>query len=198
LNEQSTSAPDDSSPPAEPTKRIFDQKRFLQIGGVVLIAAAAGGAAFFLGRTTDSSNGNGVPPVKTVALSASGLRTLAAVVPQPIFWAGPRAHYLYELKRTADAKVYIRYLPPGVNVGASGNFLTIGTFPHAGAFAALEHTAQGHGIPVQGGGLALVDSNKPNSVHVAFPKVAYDVEVTDSSPARALAVVKSGEVGPAS
>jgi hypothetical protein len=189
--------PDDTSQSAEPTKRILDRRRLLQVGGVIALAVVAGAVAFFLGRTDSSSNSKRVVPVKPVALSASGLRTLAAIVPQPIYWAGPRTHYLYELKRTADAKVYIRYLPPGADVGASGDFLTVGTFPHGGAFAALEHTADGHGIRVPGGGLALVDSSTPKSVHVAFPNVAYDVVVIDSSPARALAVVTSGKVTPA-
>jgi hypothetical protein len=48
-------------------------------GGVILWV--------FVGRNGSSTTTHAVP-AKPVALSASGLRTLAAVVGQPIYWAG--------------------------------------------------------------------------------------------------------------
>jgi hypothetical protein len=196
LNQRSTSAPDDTPRPPEPTK--LDRNRLLQLGAVIALALTAGIIAWAVaGRGGSSSDASRVVPVEPVALSTSGLRTLAGVVGQPIYWAGPQPNFLYELRRTPDAKVYIRYLPPSVAAGASGDYLTVGTFPHRGAFAALEHMARGHGIRLPGGGLALVDAKTPKSVHIAFPNVGYDVEVSDSSPARALAVATSGEVRPA-
>ena len=42
--------------------------------------------------------------------------------------------------------------------------------------------------------MALVDESYPNSVHVAYPGVDYQVEVYDPSPARAREVATSGLV----
>ena len=56
-------------------------------------------------------------PIAPVGLSAKGLRTLTASIPQPIYWAGPKPGYLYELTRTSTGKIFIRYLPPGTPVG---------------------------------------------------------------------------------
>jgi hypothetical protein len=164
------------------------------IGLGVLLALVAGGVLLwvFVGRNNSSTTSH-VAPVTPVALSASGMRTLSAVVGQPIYWAGPRKNFLYELKRTADGNVYIRYLPPGVDACAPGNnYLVIATYPANGALAVLEKQAAGRGVPVPGGGLALVDQKTHKSVHVAFPKVGYQVEVFDLSAARALALATSG------
>jgi hypothetical protein len=125
------------------------------------------------------------------------LSKLARLVGQPIYWAGPRRHYLYELERKSNRNVYIRYLPPGVDAGAGGQYTTIATYPFAGAFGALERVAAGRGIQIPGGGLAVVDETHSTSVHLAFPNVDYQVEVYDPSPARARAVATSGRVRPA-
>jgi hypothetical protein len=151
-----------------------------------------------LGRGSSSPEGPRVVPVEPVALSASGLKNLATLVQQPIYWAGPQPNYLYELKRTPEGNVYIRYLPPGVDAGAPGNkYLVVATYPFRGAYAALKDVATGDGIQVPGGGLAVVDKKTSKSVHLAFPKIDYQVEVFDPSPARALAVATSGQVRPA-
>jgi hypothetical protein len=166
---------------------------------IVVAAAAAGvGAWLVAARSSSSNQATRVAPTAPVALSASGLKTLAGVVGQPIYWAGPRKHYFYELKRTANRNVYIRYLPPGVNAGAPGHRYTIiATYPFPNGLAALKRVAGGRGIDLPGGGIALVDEKHPTLVHLAFPKVDYQVEVYDPSPARALALVTSGRVRPA-
>jgi hypothetical protein len=143
----------------------------------------------------DSTPTTSASPIAPVALNASGLREISVLARQPIYWAGPREGYLYELKRTQDGSVYIRYLPPGVNAGAPGNsYLIIATYPFKHALEALENAAKGGGISLAGGGLALVDGKTAKSVHVAFPKVDYQVEVFDPSPKRALAIATSGQL----
>jgi hypothetical protein len=57
--------------------------------------------------------------------------------------------------------------------------------------------AGGQGVQVPGGGLALLDQKTHKSVHLAFPKVSHQVEVFDSSAARALALATPGQVRPA-
>jgi hypothetical protein len=105
---------------------------------------------------------------------------------------GPRQDYLYELKRTANGNVYIRC------AGAPGNnYVVIATYPSHGALAAVEKQAGGRGVRVPGTALALLDRKTHKSVHLAFSKVSYHVEVFDSSPGRALALATSGQVRPA-
>jgi len=135
--------------------------------------------------------------VGPVGLSASGLRTLGSVVGQPIYWAGAKKGYLYEMTRNLQGAVYLRYLPPGAKVGAKGsNFLVVVTYPFAGAFQALKNVSKGREISIPGGGIALVDEKYPNSVHLAYPGAAYQIEVYDPSPARSLEVARSGDVRP--
>ena len=45
-------------------------------------------------------------------------------------------------------------------------------------------------------GIALADAGYPQSVHLAFPGVDYQIKVYDTSPQRALEVAVSGDVQP--
>ena len=91
----------------------------------------------------------------------------------------------------------MRYLPLGVKAGApEGKYLIVATYPFPKAFAALQAVAHGSQIGLPGGGIAVVDQAYPKSVHLAYPGVAYQVEVFDPSPARARQVAVSGDVQP--
>jgi hypothetical protein len=164
----------------------------------VALAVVVGVLAWVVfSRGGSSSNTLRVVPVKPIALSVSGLETLAVVVRQPIYWAGPRKNFLYELTRASNGNVYIRYLPPGAGAGAPGsNYLRIATYPVHKALEALKTAAGGRGIGVPGGGLALVDSKSPKSVHLAFPNVEFQAEVFAASPKQALDIATSGEIRP--
>jgi len=174
-----------------------------------LLAAAVGVAAvvvlvlwlFASGDGEASKTGTaGVAavPVEPVALSAAGLKTLAAAVDQPIYWAGPQEGYLYELRRTQNGNTYVRYLPRGIDAGAPGaEYLTVATYPFPDAFAELKEAAGDRAVDAAGGGIALVADERPNSIHLAYPGVDYQVEVYDPSPAKALQVARSGNVRPA-
>ena len=73
-----------------------------------------------------------------IAASVGDLKALAARLGHPIYWAGPRAGYTYELTQTPSGKVYIRYLPSGTKVGdPRPRFLTVATYPFPGAYAAV-------------------------------------------------------------
>lgn len=167
---------------------------------IVALAVVAGGVAWALvgkGGSSPTTAGPVVQPIAPVALSASGLRTLARAVPQPIYWAGPKHGYLYELTRTTSGRIYVRYLPTGVKAGAPGaSYLIVATYPYAGALNALKAVAHGAQVTIPGGGVALVDTKDPKSVHLAYPGVAYQVEVYDPSPAASRAVAVSGKVLP--
>lgn len=166
--------------------------------GAGVLAVVAGIIIWIVVGGSGSTPGStGANPIAPVALSASGLKTLAKNVLQPIYWAGPQRGKLYELSRTTNGNVYIRYLPPGVKAGAPvAKYLTVATYPFANAFKALRAVAKGKGISIPRGGIAVVDVKDPKSVHLAWPGIGYQIEIFDPSPATARSVAVSGAVRP--
>jgi hypothetical protein len=155
------------------------------VAGIVVAVVVSGGS---------SSNVNPIAPIE---LSASGLRTLASAVPQPIYWIGPQKGYFYELTRMSNGNVAIRYLPSGVKAGAPGSqYLVVTTVPKTGAFHALKASASGKQVSVSGGGIALADAGDPTHVQLAYPAEPYQVELYDPPPANALNLAASGTVRP--
>jgi hypothetical protein len=144
----------------------------------------------------------GKPAVRTRASAASirRLDAFASSIGHPVYWAGSQPSYTYELSKTNDGRVYIRYLPPRVKVGTpSPNYLTVGTYPQRNAFATLRATAKTQGIrpiPLAGGGFAFQYKRRPTSVYLAYPGSNYQIEVFDPSPSRALRLVTSGRIKP--
>jgi hypothetical protein len=186
----------------------------LRVGAVLAVAAAAGlGAwAFIANRGSESPTGAAgttapvvaattttARPIAPVGLSAQGLRTLTASISQPIYWVGPKPGYLYELTRTGNGKIFVRYLPPGTPVGTKkATYLIVATYPFRGALKALEDLTARTRLTIPGGGIAIVDKSHPQSVHLAFPGVDNQIEVYDPSPARSLSIARSGTVRPVS
>jgi hypothetical protein len=177
----------------------------VRLGAVVAVAAAVGLIAWAAvgGSGSSSSAAKGRAPAGPVdatgpvALSENGLRALARVLDQPVYWSGPKSGYRYELTRTTNRNVYIRYLPAGVRAGDKrSTFLIVATYPFDNAYKVLKRLAGKNGIAVPGGGLALVQKDYPKSVHVAFPGVDYQIEVYDASPAAAKATAISGRIAP--
>ncbi len=71
------------------------------------------------------------------------------------------------------------------------------TYPFPGAYAALEKQAAAKGAvtaKLAGGGIAVLDNSYPESVHVAYPNVPFQVEVYDPTPARAMQLVSAGKL----
>ena len=197
-----TTIPSSAPRRADQARRRFRNRRLVVVAAAAAVAAAVALLVWLIAfRGDDTSSVSGpiaVEPVKPVAMSASGLATLASAIGEPIYWAGRQKGFFYELRRTEDGNTYIRYLPPGVDAGAGGDkYLTIATYPYPHALEAIEKVAGRRAIKVDGGGLALVDAAHPTSVHVAYPDIDYQVEVYDPSPAKALAIASSGRVRPA-
>ena len=191
------------APPAPPLPKELRGQPRVRLAAAVGAALAVGIIAWALvGRGgSDPSKPTSAPtasPIAPVALSANGLLTLAASVKQPIYWAGPKKGYFYELTRTATGNVFIRYLPPGVKAGAPGStYLTIATYPFPNALQAVKNVAKGTDLALPGGGVAVVNQKDPKSVHLAYPGTAYEIEVYDPSPATSREVALSGDVRPA-
>ena len=138
-------------------------------------------------------------PTGASSASETELREFAASATHAVYWAGPRAGQTYELTRTSDGRVYVRYLPEGVAVGdPRPQFLTIGTYPRANAFAELKRAARVSGATsrtLPGGGMAVF-SRGSSSVYFGYRGAKYQVEVYAPSPGSARQLVLSGRVVP--
>ena len=171
----------------------------LSLVAVLLIALISFGALLTLrghgGKTTLLRVGS------PAAVSESQLKSLASESSQPIYWAGPKQG-TYELTRTTDGRIYIRYLPSADKVGdRTPNYLTVGTYPTKQAFSALRRAAARDGAVsanVDHGGLLVFNNSAPKSVYFSYPKSGYQVEVYDPSPLQARGLVLSGSIKPIS
>ena len=91
----------------------------------------------------------------------------------------------------------MRYLPSGVDVGSPKQYLTVATYPFPGTYAVIRKQARVKGAVtarLAGGGVAVLDAGYPQSVHVGYPHVDYQIEVYDPTPARAMQLVSSGQL----
>jgi len=141
-----------------------------------------------------------LPPVGTPAgVSESQLKALASQLTHPIYWAGPKPG-AYELTRTTDGRIYIRYLPSADKVGdRTPSYLTVGTYPTKQAFPAINRAAARQGgvsANIDQGGLLVFNNSTPKSVYFSYPKSGYQVEVYDPSPQQARTLVLGGKITP--
>jgi len=169
----------------------------VRLGAVVALAVASGLVVWLALRSDGSQTHAGRAPAH--AVSARELAALPSSVHHPVYWAGPKPGFTYEVSRTQRGLIFIRYLPIGVAVGAKAQYLTIGTYPTKNALAAVRAIAtrlRVTPVPLSGGGLAVQDSEHPRSVYFAFPGSDYQVEVFDPSAARARSLALSGQVTP--
>jgi hypothetical protein len=161
---------------------------------------ALGFATFLAGWLLLGGHDDASPARPTVSgVSEAELREFAASAPNTVYWAGPRSGQTYELYRTSDGRVYVRYLPAGVKVGdPRPRFLTVGTYPLPNALAAVKRIGRAPGATMQqlpGGGLAVFSSATP-SVYFAYPGEKSQVEVFTPSPSAARKLVLGGRVVP--
>ena len=170
----------------------------VRLGALVAVGLAAflvGWLATHRGGETTPSPGSGA-----TAASESELKAFADTVSHPVYWAGPKDGYTYELTQTANGFVYVRYLPEGTKVGdPRSTFLTVGTYPRAGAFAELKRAAKADGavsLKLERGGLAVFSEARPTSVYFGYPDARYQVEVYHPSADEARRLALSGQVVP--
>jgi hypothetical protein len=177
----------------KPAPRSPVQARGFRIGAVIVVALAAG-LIIWLARR---DNGTSTPSFNATAVSAGQIRRLATSVGHPVFWAGQKRGYTYELTRAPNGTIFVRYLPSGVKVGSKKPYLTVATYPFPGAFPALQAVARQRGVTrltVAHGGFAEVAKKDPQSVHVAYPGVDFQVEVYDPTPGAATGLVAAGQL----
>lgn len=177
----------------KPDSRAQLRNPRFRAGAVIALAVVVGLIVWLALRSSGTSSTS----TNAKAVSADDIRTLAASVNHPIFWVGPRPGYTYELTQTSNGSIYVRYLPPGEKVGAKKTYLTVGTYPFAGAYAAIQKITNRKGItPIKlaHGGLGEVAAKSPTSVHAAYPGVDYQVEVYDPTPGTATGLVATGKL----
>jgi hypothetical protein len=173
--------------------------RTLAVAAAATVVIVAAVVVWLLLRGGDEK----APPAsraRATVASIQQLRTLARSVGHPLYWAGRQPRYRYELSRTSNGGIYVRYLPPGAEVGSPNpDYLTVGTYPQPAAFAALRSTASKQGsrtIRLAGGGVAFQHKTRPTNVYLAYPSSDVQIEVYDPIPGRARLLVLSGHITP--
>jgi hypothetical protein len=131
-----------------------------------------------------------------LGLRLAALKKQVASIGKPVYWIGSKPDVTYEYIRNPNGNVYLRYLPKGVPVGASGLYPTVGTYAMKNA-AATTRKAGGQVGAVRvkvAGAEAFYTKAKRSSIYVAFTGSDYQIEVYDPDAAQALAAVKSGQL----
>lgn len=169
----------------------------LRLGALLAVGVAVflAGWLIFGGRDGGSTEASGAS-----SKSESELRSLAASSSTPVYWAGPREGHTYELTRTTDGRVYVRYLPEGVEVGdPRPQFLTVGTYPRPNAWAELRRASREPGAVsrrLPNDGMMVFSRTRPTSVYLGYAGGRYQIEVYAPSPGSARRLVVSGQIVP--
>jgi hypothetical protein len=172
------------------------QLQLLVLGIAVALSAVAVAWLLVHDRSGDRSFAGTAPQLVTTAQ----LQSLAHASSTPIYWAGPRPGYAYELTETASGRVFVRYLPKGVVAGdRRASFLTVGTYPDARGFASLERAAaraDTNSVRLPHEGIAVIYKRAPTSVYVGQRGRDVQVEIYDPLPENARTLGLSGDVVP--
>jgi len=188
--------------------RSPSQRRIL-VGAVVLptlalLAVGSGLLASARQQATPNDGGSAgtrivVEPDKATMLSSSELRSYAASLAHPVYWAGSSEGAGLEVTETKRGEVFVRYLTPGARAGDERpDFMTVGSYPLDRAHEILVESTEGvdmRAAEAPGGGTAAWDQRRSSSVYMAYPGLDVLVEVFDPTPQRARELVLSGEVG---
>ena len=171
---------------------------------LLILSLACLAAASVIGWLLLRSDGH-APQLPTAGggpmlVSQAQLERLPDVVGHPVYWAGARDGFSYELTRTSNGRIFVRYLPSGVSAGDERpDFLTVGTYSRPGSFAALRRAAGSPGsvsVKLPSRGLMVFASNKPKSVYLGYPGTEYQVEVFAPSRSTARRLVMSDAIAP--
>ncbi len=174
-----------------------------QLWQLAVLAAAVAFAASVVGWLLVRSDGD-MPSfasaVSPVLVSQARLEQLASSSAGPIYWAGPRKGFSYELTRTADGRTYVRYLPRGVRAGnRRAEFLVVGTYERPHAFADLKRAgtrSSALSVKLARGGVLVFAKELPHSVYIGYPGASDQVEVYAPSGQTARGLVLHGKITP--
>jgi hypothetical protein len=174
----------------------------VRIGAAIAVAIAIAFVAWLLVRNNDdSSNASGTTTsIGPVAASQDRIRELATDAGHPVYWAGAKEDSTYELTRTSNGRIFVRYLPGNVPVGTrEAAYTIVGTYPVSNAYQVLHQLAKKQGetsFSAPHGGFAVYQASHPTNVYVAYPGSNLQIEVFDPNPEHARALITSGDVKP--
>jgi hypothetical protein len=174
----------------------------VRIGAAVAVAVAIAFVAWLLVRGNgDSSNAAGTTSsLGPVAASQDRIRGLGTDAGHPVYWAGAKPGTTYELTRTANGRIFVRYLPGDAPVGTrKAAYTIVGTYPVSNAYGVLRQLATKKGetsFSAPHGGLAVYQTSHPTNVYLAYPGSNLQIEVFDPSPEHARELITSGDVAP--
>ena len=176
----------------------------VRIGAVVAIAALAALIVWLIVRGGGGDSGTtsspSATPIAPKSATPSEIRDLSVEVGRPIYWLGPRDNTVYELQRTSQDRIYVRYLPPTADVGTKqAAYALVGTYPVPKAFDVLKGLAKNSGetsFTAPKGGIAVYSNSHPTNVYLAYPGSDVQIEVYDPTPGNARTLVASGRVVP--
>jgi hypothetical protein len=170
----------------------------VRLGAVVAVALVVGFGAWLIAR--DGDDGSNTERAKPVATTVADLRVLDEQSGHPVYWVGPQPGTKYEVTRTSNGNVYIRYLTEAAAIGDERpNYLTVGSYPFKGAYATLKKSARQDGTKsgrLPNGGIYIVSRERPNSVYAAYPGTDLQIEVFSPSASQARQLVASGKIRP--
>jgi hypothetical protein len=149
--------------------------------------------------TTTTTTSTTTKSPTTVTLTADGLGAFAKTRGRPVYWLGPKLGADYQVTTTSDGRVYVLYLPASSQPSKKTQYLSVGTYPLKNAYAATVKAASTKGLVAlkAGAGVAAVyATRRPTNVFVAFPGIAYQIEVFDPNAAQAHKFVVAHNVVP--
>ena len=118
-------------------------RRGMVLALVLAVLLAAGGA--FAAVTLTRDEAPALPtPGKPALLTAGVLSRVAASAGHDVYGIAAPAGTRPEVTRSSSGEVWVRYLSDGAKLGdPRAAYLTIGTYPRAGALAAAKAAAEG-------------------------------------------------------
>ena len=176
----------------------------MRVGAVVAVALLVALVVWLLVRGGGSGSGSttaaSVTPLAPVAASPSDIQQLSSQVGRPIYWLGPERGKVYELQRTSQDRIYVRYLPPSASIGTKqAGYPLVGTYPVQNAYSVLKGLAKGDGetsFDAPHNAIAVYSNSRPTNIYLAYPGSDVQIEVYDPDPAQARSLVTSGRVVP--
>jgi hypothetical protein len=177
----------------------------VRIGAVVALVALVAFLVWLL-VIRDSGSGSGsasqpsATPLAPVAASPGRIRDLSVEVGRPIYWLGPEKGKVYELQRTSQDRIYVRYLPPSASIGTTkAAYPLVGTYPVPNAYGVLKSLAKTSGetsFAAPRGAIAVYSNSRPTNIYLAYPGSDEQIEVYDPVPGNARTLVDAGRVVP--
>jgi hypothetical protein len=132
-------------------------------------------------------------------VSQAQLERFAGSLDYPVYWAGPKPGFSYELT-SANGRAWIRYLPAGVKAGdPRSDFLVVGTYKQPHSYSNLLRAARRAGSvsrSIADGGVAVYNVQKRTSVYFSYPGAKYQVEVYARSSKTARSLVLGDKITP--